>query len=244
MLTLTEIYLTKSYKYIRREWRNGRWRYWYDIVSPKEQWRKGGFGKIHQGYWHNIHGAFDKLMEEQKGQVEDVFSIRLPFVYIDENTGNWTVAKDKSGRVINQKVGVDLVWGERNGNVGLDYILDKHFQKYDHYHSIDDIVDAMDDSVKEMNSSSNVNVETCFVDENGVNLDHPNFVVTTPNGNRMVIAVKKYDDGNGHIAVKHFILTSFVVDENWMDRRNLSRERNIRVQQQRQRRNTPLPVER
>lgn len=243
MLTLTEIYLMKSYKYIRREWRNGRWRYWYDTVSPKKRWYKGGFKDIHEGYWHNIRGAFDKLMKEQKGQVEDVFSIKLPFVYIDENTGNWTIAKDKNGKVINQKVGVDLVWGNRKGDVGLDHIIDKHFQKYDHYHSIDDIVDAMDDSVKEMNSLSNVNVETCFVDEDGVNLDHPHFVVTTPNGNRMVIAVKKYDDGNGHIAVKHFILTSFVVDEDWMSRRNGASEKNRRIIQQRQWMNDPLPVE-
>lgn len=243
MLTLTEIYLMKSYKYIRREWRNGRWRYWYDTVSPKERWYKGGFKGIHQGYWHNIRGAFDKLMKEQKGQVEDVFSIKLPFVYIDENTGNWVIAKDKSGKVVNQKVGVDLVWGNRKGDVGLDHIIDKHFQKYDHYHSIDDIVDAMDDSVKEMDSSSNVNVETCFVDEDGVNLDHPHFVVTTPNGNRMVIAVKKYDDGDGHIAVKHFILTSFVVDEDWMSRRNGASEKDRRIIQQRQRMNDPLPVE-
>lgn len=234
----------KSYKYIRREWRNGRWRYWYDTVSPKEQWHKGGFGRIHQGYWHNIHGAFDKLMKEQKGQVEDVFSIKLPFVYIDENTGNWTVAKDKGGKVINQKVGVDLVWGDRYNDAGLDHIIDKHFQKYDHYHNINDIVDAMDDSVNEINSGSeSTNIELDLIDNSGNRLSRPNFVITTPNGNRMVIGTKVMKTDDDKIAVKHFILTSFIVDEDWRSRRNSSTGKANRVRQQRQRRNAPLPVE-
>lgn len=84
---------------------------------------------------------------------------------------------------------------------------------------------------------------TCFVDENGANLRNPNFVVTTPNGNRMVIGVKKFYDGNGRVAVKHFILTPFVVDEDWMSRRNDASERSRRVTQQRQRMNDLLPVE-
>ncbi len=232
----------KSYKYIRREWVNGRWRYWYDPVSPKERWYKGGFKDVHgSGYWHRIRDAFDTLMRKQRGQVENVFSVSLPFMYVDDATGNWTVAKDTSGKPISQKVGVDLVWGDKRSQLGLEHIIDKHYQQYDHYHGLDDIVNAMDDSIQEMNAGAGVNVETVLVDDRGNKLDVPKYIVTTPNGNRMVIGTKKMDFGNGKTAVKHFILTSFVVDKKWRSKANDAAEVRDRIEKQR-RRKDPSPV--
>lgn len=240
--SLTDLYLMKSYKYIRREWVNGRWRYWYDPVSPKERWYKGGFKDVHgSGYWHRIRDAFDTLMRKQRGQVENVFSVSLPFMYVDDATGNWTVAKDTSGKPISQKVGVDLVWGDKRSQLGLEHIIDKHYQQYDHYHGLDDIVNAMDDSIQEMNAGAGVNVETVLVDDRGNKLDVPKYIVTTPNGNRMVIGTKKMDFGNGKTAVKHFILTSFVVDKKWRSKANDAAEVRDRIEKQR-RRKDPSPV--
>lgn len=233
---MTETFLLKSYKYIRREWQNGHWRYWYDPVSSKERWYKGGFKEVHgSGYWHKIHNAFDTLMKEQRGQVENVFSIKLSFMYIDGTTGNWTAAKDSNGSPINQKVGVDLVWGDKRSQIGLEHIIDKHYQQYDHYHALDDIVAAMDDSVREMNDGAEATIETVFT--RGNRLSVPRYIVTTPNGNRMVIGTRGMVLSNGKIAVKHFILTSFTVDKDWRGQANDYNERNKRLKQQRRRKN-------
>lgn len=176
-------------------------------------------------------------MKEQKGQVENVFSIKLPFMYIDDTTGNWTVAKDSNGSPINQKVGVDLVWGDKRSQIGLEHIIDKHYQQYDHYHILDDIVAALDDSVKEMNDGTEATVETVFTDDGGNKSGIPKYIVTTPNGNRMVIGTRRMVLNSGKAAVKHFILTSFTVDKDWRGQANDYNERNKRLKQQRRRKN-------
>ena len=75
MRTLTDIALEqerleKSFKYIRREWRNGRWRYWYE--EPKhtdKEALKGGFGEKWKGYKGKPREAFEKLLKEQKKEI-------------------------------------------------------------------------------------------------------------------------------------------------------------------------------
>lgn len=44
MISLEERYILKSFGYIRREWRNGRWRYWYDDIRGKIV--EGKYGKV------------------------------------------------------------------------------------------------------------------------------------------------------------------------------------------------------
>lgn len=94
MMTLTEIDILKSFgseieksvKYIKRTGVPGNYHNQYN--EPKKEIHdrfKGGFKEQWKGFKGKPREAFNKLLIEQKGQVEDAFEAALPFIHEDEN---------------------------------------------------------------------------------------------------------------------------------------------------------------
>ena len=151
MMTLSEVNILKSFQYIRREWRNGRWRYWYEKPNQKTRDRfKGGFKEQWKGYKGKPREAFNKLLIERKGQVEDAFEAKLPFIDEDEN-GKIRYVRNSSGNLKLMKTGVDLVWGNKYLNSGLEHIIDKHLIRYSHYNTVQEVIDDIVNSFEELN---------------------------------------------------------------------------------------------
>ena len=70
--------LLKSHKYIRREWRNGRWRYWYEEIVGRVS--NGRFGKVLTEYVGKPAEAFKRLFKDKRGQAYDVVTVNLPAI--------------------------------------------------------------------------------------------------------------------------------------------------------------------
>lgn len=138
MLTLTEIYLMKSYKYIRREWRNGRWRYWYDDV--KDKFVRGRYGQILRNFVGDPRQAFKALFRGKTGQAYDVVKIKLPAIDVDENGRPYQVYQT-GGEPLLVETPIDMIWG--NVDKGLKHILLRHFVQQNDFSSIQNVEDVL-----------------------------------------------------------------------------------------------------
>ena len=218
-MNLSEYYLLKSFKYIRREWRNGRWRYWYE--EPKNNTPKtGGFGTIYTGYEGKPHEAIRKLLREKSGQCANVFSCPLPVLVKNEDTGKWEKAKDEDGNDIMADTDVDLVYG--NSFVGLRHIIEKHYIYNNDYSSLSNLEDAVVGSFEDINNER----PDAELDNEKENL--PKFEILDSNNNKLVIQVQIKKDDNGEIQFRHFILTSFDKSRNSSRKKNSAKERKAR----------------
>lgn len=235
-MNLSEFYLLKSFRkisvkppapysgerphsYIKRERRSYGWRYWY--VEPKRHMKTdGGFGEQWQGLRDKPRAAFNKLLVKKKGQVEDVFTARLPFFYRRKGQERFFAAK-KNGKKILVKTGIDLVWGNKHKDIGIDHIIDKHLIKFNHYNNIDEIFRDLQDSFAELNKPHS----TMGFEVKGMRSGQPQITFITKKGIKLVLGskVKKLDDGTD--LIKFFILTSYEEDEDWKAFENTPEER-------------------
>lgn len=197
MLNLEDKLLLKSYKYIRRAWINGRWRYWYE--EPKGRPTSTRFGNVLNEYEGKPREAFARIYHDKGGIAENIAVLSLPTVYIDENS-KIVEARDENSKRIYQPTPIDFAWG--NKNVGLKHLLIDHYVKEDNFKSVKDAEQTVVRVLQKFqNDPTSFSVE--FSDENDV------FVLTSKEKERMVIAIEKSVDTKGNQIVRWFILTSF-----------------------------------
>lgn len=128
-LGLTERYLLKSFKYIRREWKNGKWKYWYEEPDMGHI-HEGNFGRFLTGFKGEPNKAFRHLFFSKTGQALDVAEFELPVVEYDKKLDKYVISDKKA------VTGIDLVWGT-NGR-GIKHILHNHFLRKNDFNSIED----------------------------------------------------------------------------------------------------------
>lgn len=189
--------LLKSHKYIRREWRNGRWRYWYEEIVGRVS--NGRFGKVLTEYVGKPAEAFKRLFKDKRGQAYDVVTVNLPAIDFDENGEMYEVIQT-DGKPLNIPTPIDLVWGDNKK--GLFHILLRHFVQQNDFHSIKDAEADISVALKRFETNS---------EEFSVKFDKErnNFSVVDNNGIKMVIGIEQNKDDQGKDTVRHFILTSF-----------------------------------
>ena len=196
-MNLSEYYFLKSFKYIRREWRNGRWRYWYEDI--KGSIHNGKFGRILKEYIGDPSGAFKRLFKDKRGQAYDVVTLKLPALYIDEN-GKFKEATQPDGEKIYVNTSIDMVWG--SSGVGLFHILLRHFVQQRDFSSIKEAEEVISSNLKNFEKD-----ESSYIVQ--FEEEKQSFIITTEDKKLFVIAVEQDMDSTGEQAVRHFILTSY-----------------------------------
>lgn len=137
-------------------------------------------------------------------------------------------AKTSSGKFQLMKVGVDLVWGNKRANSGLEHIIDKHLIRYGHYNTVQEIVGDIIDSFKELNEPhSKVKITPVDFDEND---GTPKFELLTKKGTRLVIGSRVSEINDGFM-LKYFILISYEGDKDWAAFKNSKEEAEQRSKQ-------------
>lgn len=196
-LGLTERYLLKSFKYIRREWKNGKWKYWYE--EPEGTVSKGRFGKILRDYVGNPSGAFKRLFKDKRGQAFDVVTLNLPALDIGED-GKFREAYQPTGEIIYSEVPIDLVWGKKTE--GLFHILLRHFVQQNDFKTISEAEKVISSNLKNFeNDSSSFEVK--------FNEGKQSFEILSKDKKMFIIAPELGVDSLGQQVVRHFILTSY-----------------------------------
>lgn len=194
---LTERYLMKSYKYIRREWRNGRWKYWYDDV--KDKFVRGRYGQIFRGFVGDPRQAFKALFRRKTGQAYDVVKINLPAIDIDENGRPYQVYQ-VGGEPLMVETSIDMVWGD--ADKGLKHILLRHFVQQNDFSSIKNAEDVLTYNLIRFQKDPS-SFEVKFNERNGT------YELLNQKGESFVISVEVSKDLYGNQIVRHFILTSY-----------------------------------
>lgn len=197
MLTLTEIYLMKSYKYIRREWCNGRWRYWYDDV--KDKFVRGRYGQIFRNFVGDPRQAFKALFRGKTGQAYDVVKIKLPAIDVDENGMPYQVYQT-GGEPLLVETPIDMIWG--NVDKGLKHILLRHFVQQNDFSSIQNVEDVLTYNLIRFQRYPS-SFEVKFNERSGA------YELLNQRGESFVISVEVSKDLYGNQIVRHFILTSY-----------------------------------
>lgn len=191
MKTLTDIFLEKSFKYIRKFRKNGRWNYVYEEPHYQPQ---SNFGEIFDGYKGDSVGAIRKLLKEKSGQCSDVVTAMMPVLYRGKN-GKIQVQKE-GGKPVLIPTSIDYVYGDENK--GMKHIIDKHFIYHDDYHTIDQLSNAVEYSLKNV-SDAEIQISK-----------HSRFKFRTVDnkGNRVVVGVEIVKTKRGDM-IRHFVLTSY-----------------------------------
>lgn len=132
---------------------------------------KGVFGDIYDGFRGKVKEAFRFLTTHKGGDLLGVFS-----------------RKDVGD--------IDLVWGDRAKNQGLDHIIDKHIERYHDFANVDEAMNVIDDII----NNGTINEKKSRWDK----------VVLEKDG-YMVIISKNIRDAKGNIvdSNKNWIVTAF-----------------------------------
>lgn len=224
MLSL-EVDILKGFKYIRKEYINGRWKYWYE--EPVGITRKGKFGEIFAGFKGNPYGAFKKLFEERHGQAVDVFKIKLPVVIRDEETGKFKVVNDeRTGKPLLVDTNVDLVFGDDRDKVGLDHIIRKHHIRINDYPSVQVLEDSIIDTFKTLDVNDPDSQTEITVDSDKKLIK---FSAVDKKGNKIAIGTEIRKDDDGNEMIRHFILTSYDVNKKLKEKLNSFNEKEKRL---------------
>lgn len=194
-LNLTERYLMKSYKYIRREWRNGRWRYWYDEPNGAVTYDR----PIFRQFINNPSAAFQKLFERKRGQALDVATIKLPPIDVDEN-GQFFEVKQSDGTQMLIDTPIDLIWG--SSTRGLFHLLLRHFVQQDDFSSVKSVEDYVVQSLHRL-STHPEDFQIKF------ELDKQSYKIVDAQGNSFIVGTEVSMASNGMKVVRHFVMTSF-----------------------------------
>ena len=125
-------------------------------------------------------GVFGDIYDQFKGKAKEAFNF-----LISRKSG------DLTGVFHRNEIGaIDLVWGDKNG--GLEHILDKHVGEGKSFATTEDVIDAIDDIIK--------NGEVTF--ENGDKL-------TLNVGSKTVTIRKNFREKGKKIADKNWVLTAY-----------------------------------
>lgn len=190
--------IEKSFKYIRKmPDGHGGWRYIYEEPHGKPLTKR--FGQVFKEYIGKPQEAFKRLFREKTGHAENVATLKLPTVFIDDSNKISEVRGKNSERVY-QKTPIDLVWG--NKYAGIKHLLYDHYANEKNFKSIKDAEETVARCLKKFEADpSSFSVE--FVERNST------LVLTSKEGERLVIAIEKSKDTNGKDIARWFILTSF-----------------------------------
>lgn len=197
MISLEERYILKSFGYIRREWRNGRWRYWYDDIRGKIV--EGKYGKVLKNFVGDPRQAFKALFRMKTGQAYDVVTLKLPAIDVDEK-GHVYEVKQVGGHTMPIDTPIDLVWG--NNKKGLKHILIRHFVQQNDFKSIQEAEDKITYNLLKLQRRSDL-FDVKFNAGNSV------YEIVNKEGDKFVVEVEVSKDIYGNQAVRHFILTSY-----------------------------------
>lgn len=134
MRTLTDIALEqerleKSFKYIRKFWKNGRWNYVYEEPNLNRI-KEGNFGQFLTNFRGEPNKAFKHLFFSKTGQALDVVEFELPVVEYDKKSKKYVITDKKA------MTGIDLVWGTEGR--GLKHILRNHFLKKNDFNTVEE----------------------------------------------------------------------------------------------------------
>lgn len=217
--------ILKGFKYIRKEYINGHWKYYYE--DPVGVIRKGKFGEIFTGFKNNPHGAFKKLLKERRGQAVDVFTVKLPVVIRDHKTKRLKVINDeRTGKPLLTDTSVDLVFGDDRKNVGLDHIIRKHYIRQNDYINMQVLEESIIDTFKTLDVND-PNSQTQITVDNDKKLIK--FSAVDGKGNRITIGTEIRQDDSGKEMIRHFILTSYDANKKLREKLNSYKERDKRL---------------
>ena len=224
MLTLTEIYLMKSFKklaitnkphkYIRRWFENGAWRYEYPkddgsehyiYETPSGKVATGKFGVFLTRFKNNPAGAFRELFKRKSGQALDVVSFNLPVVEWDDSINKYV---ERQEFVL---TGIDLVYG--NNNRGIKHILRNHFIKKNDFSSVKECERELSNTLLGFQNGTRqiINKEFQHIIDND-SIDGitriGKWILLDNRGYRVVIDVEVQQVDNEKY-YRHFVLTSY-----------------------------------
>lgn len=237
MRTLTDIVLEqerleKSFKYIRKFWKNGRWNYVYEEPNLNRV-KEGNFGKFLTDFVGKPRAAFRHLFREKTGQARDVATIDLPVIEYDEQTRSYV---ERKGSVAS--TGIDLVWGT-NGR-GLKHILRRHFMFMNDFSSIQDCEVRIANLLKGLEKGliKLTDVEVAPIKEKDGKEQESDtdihrvkkIVAKTSTGEKLVIDVEVQMVGSNRV-YRHFILTDYDVTQGKEDKENSELIQNQRRRQ-------------
>ena len=132
---------------------------------------KGVFGNVYDQFKGKVKAAFDFLLKHKGGDLLGVFH------------------RDDVGDI-------DLVWGDRTKNQGIDHIIDKHIEQHNDFASVDEAMSVIDDVI----NNGAINEKKSKWDK----------VVIEKDGYSVVIRKNLRDDkGNVVDDSKNWVITAF-----------------------------------
>lgn len=200
MRTLTDIaleqeWLEKSFKYIRRFWKNGRWNYVYEEPNGTVSYNR----PVYRQFVGKASAAIKHLFARKRGQALDVAEIMLPAIDVDENGEPFEVVQtDGSQHLV--PTSIDLIWGSKSK--GLFHLLLRHFVQQNDFKTIQAAEDFVVDSLKEMKNNPQ-NFTVTFDRNRG------SYHITDRHGNSFIVGTEFSQDSNGKGLVRHFVMTSY-----------------------------------
>lgn len=224
MKNLESIHIEKSFKYIRKiPDGKGGWKYIYEEPEGTNK-KQGGFGEIWGDYSGRPKEAFKKLFKERSGQCHNVFEMKFPVVQYDDKRKRIFVAKNENtGNNIYSNTSIDIVWGDKDKEVGLEHIVDDHYVKHNDFNSIKELQETIINEFKTIELSLK-GIKPHIKD------GRIKFSLTTKSGNRFIFAVQYKTQKDGKMLFRHFILTSYDYNRSESEKSN-SPEEVIRRQQ-------------
>lgn len=196
-MNLSEYYLLKSFKYIRREWRNGRWRYWYENTRGK--FVEGRWGKILKEYVGDPRQAFKRLFKDKGGQAYDVVTLKLPALDIDKDGKIYDVTQT-DGKPLVIDTPIDLIWG--NNSYGIRHILKRHYVEQNDFESIEEVENTI--AMNLIAFSKRPDLFNAEFDS-----DTNSFEILNRKKEKFIIRVEKDVDVYGVEAIRCYVLTSY-----------------------------------
>lgn len=195
MKTLTDIFLEKSFKYIRKFWKNGRWNYVYEEPNGRVSYNR----PVYRQFVGKASDAIKHLFAQKRGQALNVAEIMLPAIDIDENGKPFEVIQtDGSQHFV--PTSIDLIWGSKTK--GLFHFLLRHFVQQDDFKTIQAAEDFVVGSLKRMKTSPGDFTVT-------FNRDKGSYRIIDKSGNSFIVGTEFSEDSNGKGLVRHFVMTSY-----------------------------------
>lgn len=234
MNSLCDIHILKSFKrlrverpnhkYIRRWLENGKWQYEYPKknvgVSAKyedvEEGRKerGGFGTIWGDYSGRPIEAFNKLFKERSGQCSNVFTVKLPVLTYDSKRNRFIRVKQYgTDDYLYADTSIDLVWGSKDRNIGVEHIVDDHYVQHNDFNSIEELQERITHEMENFHFSK----ENLYFQFSG---KFPGLSITTDNNSKFVFIAQFKRQKDGSVLFRHYILTSYDRSRGEADKKN------------------------
>ncbi len=157
------------------------------------------------------------LFEKRSGQCMNVFEVDLPVFYAEE--GKALKLMKKNGKPILAKTSIDIVWGDKDKNVGLEHIVDDHYVSHNDFNSIEELQERIIKGIQSIDFEKG----TTFEHQGGLK---KKFIITNKSGDRFLFSIQSEKDDKGNWLIRHFILTSY--DKSTPEVKNSKEERERR----------------